>query len=109
MRVLVVGLAVTGAAVVRHRVALGDDVVVVDDQPDGDTWDSRAADARTLGAEVVPAPTAAESAALAAAVDLVVPSPGVPERHAAISAARRHDVPVRSEIDLAGEIAASEG
>jgi UDP-N-acetylmuramoylalanine--D-glutamate ligase len=41
---------------------------------------------------------------LAAAADLVVPSPGVPERHPAIAAARRSDVPVRSEIDLAAEL-----
>ncbi len=109
MRVLVVGLAVTGAAVVRHRRAIGDDVVVLDDQPDADEWATRAADARALGAEVVGAPDAAHAAALAARADLVVPSPGVPERHPSIAAARRQGIPIRSEIDLAGEIAARVG
>ena len=108
-RVLVVGLAVTGSAVVRHRVALGDDVVVIDDQPEGETWEARAAEARELGAEVVAAPDADHAAALAAGVDLVVPSPGVPERHPSIAAARRHGVAIRSEIDLAGEVAARRG
>jgi UDP-N-acetylmuramoylalanine--D-glutamate ligase len=108
-RVLVVGLAVTGAAVVRHRVALGDDVVVLDDQPGSEAWEARAAEARAQGVEVVRAPTPQHAAALAAGVDLVVPSPGVPERHPSLTAARRHDIPVRSEIDLAGEIAAGAG
>ena len=33
MRVLVIGLAVTGEAVARHAVAAGDDVVVIEDAP----------------------------------------------------------------------------
>ncbi len=108
-RVLVVGLAVTGAAVVRHRVALGDSVVVLDDHPEGEAWSTRAAEARSLGAEVVAAPESNRAADLATGADLVVPSPGVPERHPAIVAARRRGVPVRSEVDLAGEIAARRG
>ncbi len=55
-------------------------------------WDERSAGARALGIEVVESPDAEHVAALAAAADLVVPSPGVPERHPAIAAARRHDV-----------------
>jgi UDP-N-acetylmuramoylalanine--D-glutamate ligase len=108
-RVLVVGLAVTGAAVVRHRIAVGDDVVVLDDHPESETWKTRAQEARELGAEVVAAPNAEHAAALAAGVDLVVPSPGVPERHPSIVAARRHGVAIRSEIDLAGEISTRAG
>jgi UDP-N-acetylmuramoylalanine--D-glutamate ligase len=108
-RVLVIGLAVTGEAVARHRRALGDDVTVVEDSPGSTGWDERLADARALGVDVVEAPDAQHVAALAAAADLVVPSPGVPERHPAIAAARRHGVPVRSEIDLAGELASSAG
>jgi len=109
MHVLVVGLAVTGEVVVRHRSAAGDDVTVIEDRPIGDDWVTRAAHARALGAEVVEAPDAAHASALAAAADLVVPSPGVPERHAAVAAARRHGVPVRSEIDLAAEVATGAG
>jgi UDP-N-acetylmuramoylalanine--D-glutamate ligase len=108
-RILVVGLAVTGDAVARHRRGLGDDVTVVEDSPGNQGWDERSAGARALGIEVVESPDAEHVAALAAAADLVVPSPGVPGRHPAIVAARRHDVPVRSEIDLAGEIATGAG
>jgi len=105
MRVLVVGLAVTGEAVVRHRALAGDQVTVIEDRPGiSIDWAQRASDARAAGAEVVEEPTAEHAAALGAAADLVVPSPGVPERHAAIAGARRHGVPVRSEIDLAADV-----
>ena len=85
-------------------------VTVIDDRPDAATgWDEHLAAATELGADVVVTPTAEHSAALAAAADLVVPSPGVPARHAALAAARRHGVAVRSEIDLAADAAASAG
>jgi UDP-N-acetylmuramoylalanine--D-glutamate ligase len=105
-RVLVVGLAVTGEALVRHLTARGDDVTIVEDSPDvGEEYVARSQRARALGAEIVEHAGSARSSSLAAAADLVVPSPGVPERHAAIAAARRAGVPVRSEVDLAAEIA----
>jgi UDP-N-acetylmuramoylalanine--D-glutamate ligase len=109
-RVLVIGLAVTGEAVARHRVAAGDTVVVIDDRP-GTTpeWDARLAEMHALGVTVLEHPDVGRSAELAADADLVVPSPGVPERHPAIAAARLAEVPVRSEIDLAGEVLARSG
>jgi len=110
MRVLVIGLAVTGEAVVRHRVPAGDDVTAIEDRPGAAPgWEERRAAAAGLGAEVVVAPTSEHAAALAAAADLVVPSPGVPAGHAALAAARRHGVAVRSEIDLAAEAADAAG
>jgi UDP-N-acetylmuramoylalanine--D-glutamate ligase len=102
-RVLVIGLAATGAAVVRHFRAAGSEVVVIDDRAEGDVYEGRAAQARVQGATVVARPTAADSATFARDASLVVPSPLVDERHPAVVAAREHGVPVRSEIDLAAE------
>ncbi len=109
-RVLVIGLAVTGEAVARRRVAAGDTVVVIDDRPDASpAWDARLAEMRALGVTVLERPDVGRAAELAADADLVVPSPGVPERHPAIASALLADVPVRSEIDLAGEAVALAG
>jgi len=106
MRVLVVGLATTGASVVSYTRAAGHDVTVVEDQPpfDGpalDGYRARAARAVAEGATVVEVPGAAASAEFARAADLVVPSPGVRPDHPALVAAYAAGVPVRSEIDLA--------
>ncbi|MGH8982422.1 MAG: UDP-N-acetylmuramoyl-L-alanine--D-glutamate ligase [Acidimicrobiia bacterium] len=106
MRVLVVGLGVTGDAVVRHARAAGDRVTVLEDAPrENAAYTERIVAARALGAEVVEAPAAEAVSGLVAAADVVVPSPGVRARHAAITAARRAGVPVRAEIDLAAELA----
>jgi UDP-N-acetylmuramoylalanine--D-glutamate ligase len=103
--VLVVGLAVTGDALVRFLTGRGNHVVVIEDAPGpGPDYAARVHQARALGAEVVERPDSARAGALAAAATLVVPSPGVPDRHPAIVGARRVGVPVRSEIDLAAQI-----
>jgi len=104
--VLVVGLAVTGDALVRFLTGRGNDVVVIEDDPGpGPEYAARVHQARALGAEVAERPGAARAGALAASAALVVPSPGVPDRHPAIVGARRVGVPVRSEIDLAAQVA----
>ena len=104
MRVLVVGLGVTGDAVARHCASVGDTVVVIDDNPgSASDWHERVAAARAFGATVLERPDPSRAAELALDADLVVPSPGVPERHPAIAAALLAEVPVRSEIDLAAE------
>jgi UDP-N-acetylmuramoylalanine--D-glutamate ligase len=106
MLTLVIGLGVTGDAVVRHARRAGDRVTVLEDAPRDDAaYTERVADARALGAEVVEAPAAETAVELATAADLVVPSPGVRARHAAIAAARSAGIPVRAEIDLAAELA----
>jgi UDP-N-acetylmuramoylalanine--D-glutamate ligase len=85
---LVVGLGVTGRAVVAYLEGQGFEVRTYDDKPG-------------LG-DVDPA----ELDAVVGAVDVVVPSPGVPAGHPVYELAGRHDVPVLSEIELAS-VAAS--
>jgi UDP-N-acetylmuramoylalanine--D-glutamate ligase len=95
MRSLVYGLAVTGASTVRALARRGHDVVVVDDHID----DAKRALADELGVELLATPASID--ALVGDCDVLSPSPGVPETHDVIAAARRNDVPVRSEIELA--------
>jgi len=97
----VVGLAGTGAVVVAHARSRGDDVVVIEDHPQGAVYRARADAARAAGAEVVEAPSAATAREHALRADLVVPSPGVAPDHPAVKTALTASVPVRSEIDLA--------
>ena len=98
-RALVYGMAIAGEATARALVARGWEVVVADDRP---TESGRAA-AAVLGAPYLEAPTPAELPAVLAAIDLVSPSPGVPETHPLFAAASAAGIPVRSEIDLAWE------
>lgn len=98
-RTLVYGLAVAGEATVRALLARGERVVVADDRPTPAALDTAAA----LGVDLYEAPSDTRIATLVERSDVVVPSPGVPERHAVFTAARRAGVPVRTEIDLAWE------
>ena len=104
MRVLVVGLALTGDTLAKHFAGRGDEVTVIEDSPGSDdAWRARLTRATSAGARVIEQPDAASVAALVGAVDLVVPSPGVPEGHAALVAALGRGVPVRSEVDIAAD------
>ena len=98
MRALVYGLAVTGVSTVRALRRRDVEVVAADDRTGPDA-DRLRVTADGLGIELVSAPGDPE--ALVAAVDLVVPSPGVPEWHPVVEAARRQGVPLASEIELA--------
>jgi len=98
----VLGLGVTGAAVVEWATARGITLTVVEDHPAGDDYEARAAAARVQGHHVVAAPGAAELDALVRAADIVIPSPGVPESHPVFATARVTGTAVRSEIELAG-------
>lgn len=93
------GLGVTGQAVVRALLRHGEDVVVVEDRP----TDAARRAARDLGIEVVEAPSAGTLRELLRQVDAVVPSPGVPDSHPVFAAAVGAEVPIRSEFDLARE------
>ena len=104
MRVLVVGLGVTGEAVARRAAAEGP-VTVVDDRPGASGFEERAGRLAGLGVSVVPAPAAGELARLVRGADLVVPSPGVPESHPVYGLAAEAGVALHSEIELAGEAA----
>ena len=95
---LVLGLGVTGRAVARALVARGGEVVLVEDRP---TEDHRAL-AEELGVDLVEAPDRAALHAALARVEVLLPSPGVPDRHPAFATAAAAGVPVRSEFDLAG-------
>jgi UDP-N-acetylmuramoylalanine--D-glutamate ligase len=109
-RVLVLGLGVTGDAVVRNRAGVGDAVVVVEDVPTGeDRYRDRVAAAVAAGAEIVEQPTPGRLDELVHDADIVVPSPGVPLGHPALVAARQAGVPVRAEVDLAAELATARG
>jgi UDP-N-acetylmuramoylalanine--D-glutamate ligase len=94
---LVLGLGVTGQAVVRALVAHGEGAVVVDDRPSP----AGRALADELGVELVVAPDEGSWRALVAGVDAVVPSPGVPDHHPLFAHAADAGVPVLSEFDLA--------
>src|SRR5262249_32612501 len=97
----------TGEAVTRHLRARGDDVVVLEDRPRADdAYAARARAIETLGARLVETPALAEVDELVRGAALLVPSPGVPDQHVALIRARAHAVPVRSEVDLAAELAA---
>jgi UDP-N-acetylmuramoylalanine--D-glutamate ligase len=94
---LVLGLGVTGQAVVRALVAHDEGAVVVDDRPT-DRGRRVAAD---LGVELVEAPDPATLAAMVARAEVLVPSPGVPDHHPVFALAAAAGVPVWSEFDLA--------
>ena len=98
MNALVLGLAITNEAVVRQVQARGGTVVVLDDRP-SDASKQRALD---LGVELQ-ATADVDVDVLVGAVDVVLPSPGVPIEHPVIRAATAAGVPVWSEFELAAQ------
>ncbi len=96
MRALVLGLAITNEAVVRQVQAHGGTVVVLDDRP----TDASRERALALGVELQ-VTTEVDADVMVAAVDVVLPSPGVPIGHPIIAAADAAGVPVWSEFELA--------
>ncbi len=94
---LVVGLGVTGRSVAKALRSHGVDVTAVDDHP---TDDQRAA-AASIGVSLVESPTPADLRSLVGGVDVVLPSPGVPEMHPVFEVARTESTPIMSEFDLA--------
>jgi UDP-N-acetylmuramoylalanine--D-glutamate ligase len=101
--VAVIGFGVTGRAVASYLVSVDRQVVVLDDHVDAELVSA----GRALGLEIEPMPDGADAiASRLAAVEMMVPSPGVPVSHPVFTAAGRLDVPVRSEIELASIAAA---
>ena len=96
-RVLVVGFGLANRAVARALVDRGHAVLATDDAP---TEEVRAA-ASTLGVSLEEAPDTTRLAQLLREVDLVVPAPGLPDRHAVFSLAEDHGIPSVTELDLA--------
>jgi len=97
-RVLLVGFGLANQAVARALVARGHEVAVADDRP----GDAARAAAAELGLDLVEAPTEAALDGMVAGAGLVVPAPGLPDRHPTFAAAGRHGVPTATELDLAG-------
>ncbi|MFN2506156.1 MAG: UDP-N-acetylmuramoyl-L-alanine--D-glutamate ligase, partial [Acidimicrobiales bacterium] len=94
---LIVGMGLSGEAVARHLRDRGARLLVVDDIPtEGARQRSLA-----LGLELVERPDESRLRALVAGVDVVVPSPGVPENHPVFRMASEAGVPVRGEVELA--------
>ena len=98
-RVVVVGLGVSGEAAARHLLRLGAAVTVVDD---GDDPVLRDRAASLVDARVV---LGASDPGVGGEADLVVASPGVPDRATVLTAAREAGVPVWSEVEVAYRLA----
>ncbi|HSH22552.1 MAG TPA: UDP-N-acetylmuramoyl-L-alanine--D-glutamate ligase, partial [Acidimicrobiales bacterium] len=98
--VVVVGLGVAGEAAARRLAERGWATTVVEDRP-GEATRRRAAALGDLGVAYVETPSPAELVAVVDGAELVVPSPGVPLSHPAITRARARHIPVWSELELA--------
>ena len=96
---LVIGLGITGRAVARALVRRGQPVVATEDRPAEST--RQVAD--ELGIDLREQPTDEEVADLVSSAVRVLPSPGIPDTHPAMVAARAAGAAVRSELDLATE------
>jgi UDP-N-acetylmuramoylalanine--D-glutamate ligase len=96
-RVLVYGMAVAGESTVRALLHHGHDVVVADDT----VTDERRRVAAELDIEVVERPDDQVLDELVRSCEMVSPSPGVPETHAVVRAARERGIELVSEIELA--------
>ncbi len=102
--VLVVGLGVSGQALVRAGARLGWRTTVIEDRPTTEGASIRIATARSLGATVTEAPTVEEARCLVDATDLVVTSPGVALEHPVLGHAQAVGRPLWSEIELAARL-----
>ena len=96
-RVLVVGVARTGMATARFCVARGARVTATDDRGP-EQLAGAVEQLRDLGCTLA---FGANQSAVFAEQDLIVPSPGVPSNHPGLALARKADVPIWSEIELA--------
>ncbi|MET0803005.1 MAG: UDP-N-acetylmuramoyl-L-alanine--D-glutamate ligase [Acidimicrobiales bacterium] len=92
-----VGLGVTGRAVGRALARRGSTVLAVDDRPQ----EAHRRFADEVGVTLTETPDAATLEHLLGAVEVLLPSPGVPDRHPVFALAEAAGVPVRSEFDLA--------
>lgn len=94
---LIVGFGITGQAVARALIERGVTPIVVDDRPTGAARDAAA----SLGVRFIEAPDSEVLLDTLASSTVLLPSPGIPDHHPVFSAAKRCDVPVHSEFDLA--------
>lgn len=94
---LLVGFGLANRAVATALVARGHSVVATDDSSD----ESVRARAATVGVELWTAPDRTELDSLVGRVDVVFPTPGLPEWHPALVAAEASGTPIAGEFDLA--------
>ena len=94
---LLAGFGATNRAVARALLSRGHAVTAFDDGPHAAT----AAGAEALGLELQVAPDDRRLDELVGAADAMIPTPGLPEHHRALAAARARGVPIASEFDLA--------
>ena len=94
---LLIGFGQTNQAVARALRARGSGVHAVDDRPS----DAARAAAEALEIELEVAPHEARLRELMARADVVVPTPGLPDRHLAMRVATELGTAVVSEFDLA--------
>ena len=92
MRTLVLGAAVSGRAAARLAIRSGQRVTV---------WDADPAAAASLTSEGIPAVGGSWNADLLEGVDLVVVSPGIPERALPVVETLESRVPLWSEVEFA--------
>lgn len=95
--VLLVGFGLANQAVARALLARGHQVSATDDSPSDLTLQAAA----DLGLDLVVAPDEATLDALVAEVGLVVPAPGLPDRHPSFAASAAHGTTTVTELDLA--------
>ena len=99
--VVVVGMGVTGRAVVSALAARGHEVIAADDRP-GEAA-GRRAEADAAFGEIHDSTDATLLKNLVSGAAAVVPAPGVPPRHLSYTLADAAGVPVLSELDLAAQ------
>lgn len=97
--VAVVGLGVTGRAVCRALGGRDIPFVAIDDRPTADAADF----VEPLGGRLIATPTGDDLAAALATVEIMMPTPGLPEAHEAFTRARELGLEICSEFDLARE------
>lgn len=94
---LVVGVGVTGTAVIRQLIRHGWDVIAVDDNPSSAVRETAAG----LGVDLVVAPGTVELESAVRRAHVVLPSPGVRASHPIHTLAQVHDKPLWTELELA--------
>ena len=95
--VLLAGFGAANQAAARALISRGHAVTAFDDRP-GPAAEATAAE---LGMELVAAPGRRRLAALVREAELLIPTPGLPERHPVLAAAAGCGTPAASEFDLA--------
>ena len=96
-KVLVVGMARSGVAAARMLLDLGAEVRIADQKTEADFGDQLS----ELKLEGVEWRLGEPAEGLLDGMDLLVVSPGVPVTHPAVTEARRRDIPVVGELELA--------